>query len=339
MFIDNVANKTPVGHYRQQRTEHRGAVNFFNERPAIRSQHNHDRQDQLKLSEAAKSSATEAKILDLEKQPDAEHSLNIQIIQSMFKAITGEDLQLFAPQALEGQAEQVSVQQPSQAPNQTDTRDTGSVYRQSLSYFEAQTFTFDAKGSINTKDGQSVSFSVSLSMSRIFYAETDTTLRTTEAANAEPLIVNYAGSAAELTATHFEFVLDANGSQGQINRSGTQTPGAIPEQTGDSLESRGAATDHIESPAIKETKNNRLIGLANAIYQQLRIWQRHADGSQQLLALGEKNIGALYLGHLTNPLQSKTEQNSPVLSEVADSSMSLQQNTRTETVQQINFTA
>jgi hypothetical protein len=41
----------------------------------------------------------------------------------------------------------------------------------------------------------------------------------------------------------------------------------------------------------------------------LRLWQQNSDGSQQLMALGDKGIGAIYLGHISTPFQLTNQQN------------------------------
>lgn len=345
MHIDNAAIKSQASHSPYSRIERNGLHHFFNNRSEVGSwRHNeHDRQDQLKLSDAAKLSATQKSPVDMEKQPDAKHSLNIQIIQRMVKSITGQDLQLFSPQALQDQAEQVSVQEPTQAPTTSADSNTGLVYQQSSAYFESQTITFNAQGSINTKDGQSINFSVSLSMSHILYQETNLTLQA-GAPDSAPMTVNFEGMSAELTSTHFEFAFDTNGSPGQVNtvNSNDNPQVSVPKQTDtvtDESEPAAQSSDNTESPAVENTKNSQLISMAKFVYQQLRVWQRHADGSQQLLALGEKNLGALYLGHITTPLQPKTTDSNSALPTTAEGNMNLPQTNQTDTTQQINFTA
>lgn len=346
MLIDNAAIKSLFGHYQHSRAEHHAAGKFSNNASEIGllHRHGHNNQDQLRLSDAAKLSGTQKSPVDMAKKPDAGHVLNIQIIQRMVKAITGQDLQLLTPQALQDQADQVTVQAPTQAPDSPADSDTGLVYQQSTSYFESQTITFNAQGSINTKDGQSINFSVSLSMSHILYQETNLSLGGNDAANGSPLTVNFEGNATELTSTHFEFAIDTNGSLGQVDtlksNNNTQVPVSKPADTGnDESEQASQSTDSIEKPASKNSKDSQLISMAKFVYQQLRVWQRHADGSQQLLALGEKNLGALYLGHLTAPLQPKTADSNLALADATDSDTILPQNNQTDTTQQINFTA
>ncbi|AEF99778.1 hypothetical protein [Methylomonas methanica] len=343
MLIDNAAITSRFGHYPHPRTEHHVAGKASNNGSeiALHHRHRHNNQDQLRLSDAAKLSGTQKSPVDMAKKPDAGHALNIQIIQRMVKSITGQDLQLFSPQALQDQADQVTVQAPTQAPDSQANSDTGLVYQQSTAYFESQTITFNAQGTINTKDGQSIDFSVSLSMSHILYKETNLSLSGGDATNGSPLTVNFEGNATELTTTHFEFAFDTHGSQDQVDilksNNNTQEPASKTADTVyDQSEPASQSADSIEKPAGDDSQ---LIGMAKLVYQQLRIWQRHADSSQQLLALGEKNLGALYLGHLTAPLQPKAADSTPALAESAGGNTNLPQNNQTESTQQINFTA
>jgi hypothetical protein len=52
--------------------------------------------------------------------------------------------------------------------------------------------------------------------------------------------------------------------------------------------------------------------------------------------LGDKNIGAIYLGHATTPFQLRTADNQS-LGEVTETGVYLTENGKTGTVQQINF--
>ena len=45
------------------------------------------------------------------------------------------------------------------------------------------------------------------------------------------------------------------------------------------------------------------------IYSRLRIWMKTATGEDQLLALGEKGVGALYLGRIDTPFSVKDSSN------------------------------
>lgn len=342
MIIDNAAVKMQSDHHQQQRMQRAETFKITRNRPELKVDRSN--KDHLKLSDAGKTIGTQKNKVDLDRQPGAIHSLTMQIVRRMVKEITGQELNVFSPDELQGKVDEVSYQEPIQAPAQATDNSVGLVYERSMSYFESETMSFNAEGSISTKDGQNIAFSVSLSMSRSFYLESNVSVRAGNEAKTDPLVINFEGNAAELTTTHFEFDIDANGSLDQIAmlKSGSGMLALDKNQDGvinDGSELFGPRTGNgFEELAAYDEDNNQFIDEADSIYKQLRIWLRHSDGSQQLMALGEKNVGAIYLGHLTTPFQLKGENNAS-LGEVASSGIYLTEHGSVGTIQQINFTA
>ena len=349
MIVENAKIQMHAGHQQMQRTERKQTLTTWNNRPQVDSNilAQQNQLDKLHLSNAAKSSATQSSQLDLEQELEISDSLNMLIIRRMVKEITGQELQMFSPKDLQGSVDEVSIQPPSQSPvQQVSSTNSGSglIYDQSMSFFESESSSFSAEGIINTKDGQSLSFSVSLSMSRSFYLETSTRLQMGEQPKVDPLVINFDGNAAELSTNRFQFDIDANGSLDQIatlkSNSGMLALDKNQDgQVNDGSELFGGKTgDGFSELAVYDEDQNHFIDEADSIYQKLRIWQRHADGSQQLIGLGEKNIGAIYLGHLTTPFQLKAESDNQSLGEVAISGIYLKETGEIGTIQQINFT-
>ncbi|QPK63315.1 hypothetical protein IVG45_21355 [Methylomonas sp. LL1] len=342
MIVDNATIKMHAGHHQQQKSSRTESLKVWQNRPEPSV--SRLPKDSLKLSDAAKASGTQKTELDLEQQPDAFQSLAMQIIRRMVEEMTGQKLKLFSPHDLQGTVDEISYQEPQQPPARQQDSGAGLVYEQTLSYAESETTTFSAEGTINTKDGKSVDFSVSLSMSRSFYTESSLSVRVGDAAKTDPLVVNFDGNAAELTSTLFQFDIDADGSLDQIAtlKSNSGMLALDKNQDGkvnDGSELFGPKTgDGFAELAAYDEDNNQFIDEADSIYQQLRIWQRHEDGSEQLVALGEKNIGAIYLGHVTTPFQLKTDDNRS-LGEVASSGVYVSEQGAVGTIQQINFTA
>ena len=342
MIVDNAAVKMQSDHQQQQRIQRVETLKITRNRPELKSERSNA--DNLKLSDAGKAIGTQKNKVDLDRQPGAMHSLTMQIVRRMLKEITGQELNVFSPDELQGKVGEVSYQEPIQAPVQATDNSVGLVYQRSMSYFESESMSFNAEGSITTKDGQNIAFSVSVSMSRSFYVESNLSVRTGNEAKTDPLVINFEGNAAELTTTHFEFDIDANGSLDQIAmlKSGSGMLALDKNQDGvinDGSELFGPRTGNgFEELAAYDEDNNQFIDEADSIYKQLRIWLRHSDGSQQLMALGEKNVGAIYLGHLTTPFQLKDENNAS-LGEVASSGIYLTEQGSVGTIQQINFTA
>jgi hypothetical protein len=348
MIVENANIQMRAGHQQMQRTERKQTLTTWNNRQQVdRNIHAQQNQvDNLHLSNVAQSAATQTSQLDLEQEIEISDSLNMLIIRRMVKELTGQELQLFSPKELQGSVDEVRIQQPLQPPAQQipQTISSGMIYEQSMSFFESESSSFSAEGIINTKDGQSLSFSVSLSMSRSFYLETSTRLQMGEQPKVDPLVINFDGNAAELSTSRFQFDIDANGSLDQIatlkSNSGMLALDKNQDgQVNDGSELFGTKTgDGFSELAVYDEDQNHFIDEADSIYHKLRIWQRHADGSQQLIGLGEKNIGAIYLGHLTTPFQLKAENDNQSLGEVASSGIYLKETGEIGTIQQINFT-
>ncbi|MBD9356604.1 hypothetical protein [Methylomonas albis] len=303
-------------------------------------------QDTLDLSHAPQTSAITTQTLDTDKALSSKDTLLLQIVRRMVKEVTGRDFELYAPEDLQRQADPVTIQAPQQAPatSAPEREGYGLVYQQSASYFESETTSFSAEGSIHTKDGQNLSFSVSLSMSRRFYTESNLTMRAGDAVKTDPLVINFDGTAAELSDTRFQFDIDANGSLDQIAGLKAGSGMLALDKNRDGLINDGSelfgpkSGDGFADLAAYDDDKNQFIDAGDAIYKQLRIWQHHDDGSQQLFALGDKNIGAIYLGHLTTPFQLKDTANQ-TLGEITSSGIYLTEQGKAGSVQQLNFIA
>lgn len=344
MIIDNATIKMQTGHHQLQKSTHSESLKIWHDRPQQKSKQRLD-EDSLKLTDEAKTAGTQKTKLDLKQSLDSNDSLALQIIRRMIKEITGQELKIFSPEELYGQVDEISYQAPQQPPaNTQQSSGMGLVYEQNMSYLESETTSFNAEGSIKTKDGQDIAFSVSLSMSRTFYTESSLSIRAGDAAKTDPLVINFAGNAAELSSTFFQFDIDANGTLDQIATLKSNSGMLALDKNQDGVINDGSelfgpksGNGFTELAAYDEDKNN-FIDEADSIYKQLRIWQRHEDGSQQLMALGAKNVGAIYLGHVSTPFQLKNEDNKS-LGEVASSGVYLGEHGSVGTVQQINFTA
>ena len=302
--------------------------------------------DVVSLSKTAQTLKPEKQSLDLSEAPDAVHGAMILIIKQMIKQLTGKDFKIFSADELTADqasgAQNVDIEAAPPA-NPQASAGFGLVYEHQTVYQESESLSFSATGSIETQDGKSIEFSVKLNMSREFRMETNSSIAIGDPEKkVDPLVINFAGNAAELSQTHFEFDIDANGTADQIAGLKPGSGFLALDKNKDGVINNGSelfgpnSGNGFSELAKYDSDNNNFIDEADPIYDSLRIWQRHEDGSQQLLALGDKNIGAIYLGHVTTPLQLRTADNQS-LGEVTDSGVYLTEDGKTGTVQQINF--
>ena len=307
--------------------------------------------DTLSLSDSAQTLKTGKQSLDLSQSLDANSSVMFLIIRQMVKAITGQDFKLFTANDLTAStdggtattAKNVEIQTTPPTTNQQSSAGFGLVYEHHLAYQESESTSFTATGSIKTQDGKSIAFSVKLNMSREFRMESNSSITAGDPEKKiDPLVINFDGNSAELSQKHFEFDIDANGTTEQI---ATLKPGSgflALDKNQDGVINNGSelfgpnSGNGFSELAKYDSDNNGFIDEADPIYDSLRIWQRNEDGSQQLIALGDKNIGAIYLGHATTPFQLNTTDNQS-LGEITDTGVYLTEDGKTGTIQQINF--
>lgn len=266
----------------------------------------HDDDDDVKLSDAGHAAKTQRVDADPEKTLEAEDYLSIQIFSLMVKRITGQDLQLVTPADLQNQTGGISLQTPQQPPAVQPGPDTVPTYQQSMAYFEAQVATFNAEGTINTKDGQNVKFSVSLSMSQMFYSQATRNQPVANANPDQPLQVSYSGMAAQLTTTAFNFSIDNNGSVDQVTPQNTPLPAANAD--GKVNQDKDDKRDESLNKVMEKLDDlhESMFDAMKKFLKAMRVWQHHQDGSQQLMALGEQTLGGVFVGHLTKPLPAQT---------------------------------
>ncbi|MDO9270940.1 MAG: hypothetical protein Q7T96_17690 [Methylobacter sp.] len=300
--------------------------------------------DTLSLSNSAQTLKIEKQSLDLGETLDASQSIKLLVVKHMVKAITGYELKLFSPSELAAATGAVNVEITTTRPvSQPPSAGSGLIYEHHGVYQESERVSFSAVGSIKTQEGQSIELSVKLNMSREFRMETNFSLTADDPEKKiDPLVINFDGTAAELSQTRFEFDIDANGTTEQI---AILKPGSgflALDKNQDGVINNGSelfgpnSGNGFSELAKYDSDNNGFIDEADPIYNRLRIWQRHEDGTQQLIALGDKNIGAIYLGYATTPFQLRTADNRS-LGEITDTGVYLTEDGKTGTLQQINL--
>jgi len=196
---------------------------------------------------------------------------------------------------------------------------------------------------VRTQDGRELAFSTSLSMSRNYVEESNLIIRAGDAKKIDPLVINVDGKGVQLSQTRFNFDLDSNGSEEQLaslrpgsgflalDRNGD---GSI--NNGSELFGPGSGQGFAELAKFDED-GNHFIDEGDNIYNKLRIWSFNEDGSSQLVALGDKHIGAIFLGHVSTPFQLKNDANAS-LGEIANTGVYVREDGRAGVVQEVNLT-
>lgn len=282
--------------------------------------------------------------LDLNTDLDSRSRVNLMILEAIFEAITGRSLNLKeSKEVAEGAAKEggpAELQVDASPPSRNLRQGNDLVYQRQERYQEHEHMQFQAQGTIRTQDGREISFNVDLAMSRDFVYESN--LEVQRVQMIDPLVINFDGLGAQLSQTQFSFDLDSDGTEEQLASLKTGSGFLALDRNNDGIINNGSelfgpntGRGFAELAAYDED-GNQFIDEADSIYHQLRIWMNNEDGSKQLMALGDKNIGAIYLGHVSSPFQLKDENNNS-LGEIANSGIYLKETGEVGVVQELNL--
>lgn len=298
--------------------------------------------DHVSLSEAGKAQSAEN---DENATVDADPRLNL--IRSMIEKMTGYRIRIFDASDLQPATETPAIPAPppAQAPASAPAAGYGIEYDYRESYTETELTTFSASGTVTTADGREISFSVNLAMSRTYHEESSVSLRLGDAARKiDPLVLNFAGTAAQLTDQRFAFDLDADGNDDQIN---FVTPGSgflVFDRNGDGRINDGSelfgptSGDGFQELAALDGDNNGWIDENDAAFDQLQVWTRDSEAQEQLQSLAAAGVGAIALSRVDTPFDIKTNANE-ILGHIRNSGIFLQESGTAGTIQQIDLTA
>jgi hypothetical protein len=251
-----------------------------------------------------------------------EDKAKIQMIVAAIEGLTGKKIKLTDPAELrpkqpeEFSPVQTEMPQPEQTNPEAQSQDPvwGLQYSSYERYHETETSTFSAEGIVKTSDGQEIAISLDLTMSREFLREESVEVRM-GAALKDPLVINFDGTAAELTQRTYQFDIDSDGTEDQIhfvdpnsgflaydrNQDGAVTDGS---------ELFGTVTGNgFQELSEFDEDGNGWIDEGDTIYSNLRIWSKDQQGNDRLVALGQEDVGAIYLGHVTTPFELKDQEN------------------------------
>ncbi len=298
------------------------------------------------LGARPQNSASQAAANDRDSEIDKDPKLSL--IRTVVEMLTGHRLRFFDASDLELSADDVPA--PATPPQQSSGQATpsagfGIAYDYHAAYSEVEQTTFSASGSVRTADGREISFNLNLSMSRSYYEETNVSVRLGDAAKTtDPLVLNFAGTAAQLTDQRFSFDLDADGQQDKINFVAPGSGFLVFDRNrdgkiNDGRELFGPTTgDGFQELAAFDSDGNQWIDENDAIYDQLQVWTRDAQGHDSLRSLREANVGAINLARVATPFSIKNGANE-LLAQLRTSGTFLQEDGNAGTIQQIDLTA
>lgn len=248
---------------------------------------------------------------------DAPEDPKLLLIRAIIEAITGKSIK-FVGESAANQSDKANSTTPTMANLANIANANGSEviavssgntafglrYNSNEVIKENETTNFSASGIIKTADGKEIQFQCDLSMQRSFYMDNSTEIfmgaSTDRKSLCDPLIINFAGTAAELKNTTFAFDLNADGSAENIQELAAGSAFLVLDKNKDGKINNGnemfgtQSGDGFADLSVYDEDGNGWIDENDSVYNSLGVWNNSAYGGK-IRSLKEAGIGAIYL--------------------------------------------
>ncbi len=304
----------------------------------------------ITLSEAAQHKLPEPSIPEATLNADVSDP-KIQLLLSLLEKMTGQKLKLFNVGDLQQSSSlsQVSTSHAVSASNHSESPQSERMgfsidYSKEASYQEVEQTVFQSNGVIKTADGKEIAFDLTLSMQREFYQSSVTHLHWGDPVVTDPLIINFNGTAAQLSNQRFAFDLNSDGVAESINAPASGSGFLVFDKNDDGKinngsELFGAKTGNgFGELAQFDENHDAWLDENDAKFQQLKVWTDTTDGKGKLTSLPALGIGAIYLKATSTPFAIKDSSNQ-TLGLVRASSVWVSEEGSVNTIQQIDLSA
>lgn len=268
----------------------------------------------------------------------------IKLLITIVEALTGRKVNLFDAKELATADNDIDAEKLEQVRNAQQKEGWGLEYDYHESVKEVESTSYTAQGIVKTADGKTLNFTVDLQMSRSFESETNISIRAGDGIPKDPLVINFDGTAAELSGKKFSFDIDADGTKENISFVSSASGFLALDKDGngkidDGSELFGALSgDGFADLAVYDDDGNGWIDENDAIFAKLLIWTKDHDGNDSLRSLADHGVGALYLGNAATDF-NLNDSNNVQHGQIRSTGVYLNENGTVGTMQQIDLFA
>ncbi len=290
--------------------------------------------DALNITEEARRLAEEQEAEDNALSPE------MRAVKMLLESISGKSFHVYSSNELA--TKDGGKEAASSTGNGQSRVGWSADYESRTSYYEAEQTTFSASGIVKTADGRELSFELSMQMSREYAVETGFSFHVGDPVAVDPLVLNFDGTAAELTSTKFAFDLNSDGRDEQISFAEPGSGFLVFDRNKDGIVNNGSELfgprtgNGFEELRAYDADANNWIDEQDDIYDQLKIWAKDHQGRDVLHSLREREVGALFLGSTATPF-SVTNTDNERLGQVVSSGIYLHEDGTPGALQQINL--
>jgi len=207
---------------------------------------------------------------------------------------------------------------------------------------ETETTCFDTTGTAVTTDGRSLSFNISLEMSRSFVEMAEEQIDFGQPRLCDPLVINLNTNVASVSDQKFFFDIDTDGKNDEISMLSKDSGYLALDTNADGIVNDGSELFGTQSGngfkdlLEHDEDGNGWIDEADSIFQKLKIWSMDENGNSTLIDLKEAGVGAIYLGYENTEFSLKNASNE-TNAVIQKTGLFLYENGTSGTVQQMDL--
>lgn len=289
-----------------------------------------------------------------EALPDDEKlkaDLRYQLVKSLFEQITGTsfeessiqiklDVSSGAPQIATDAANPAAAHAAQHA-NPPAAPSTPQIHeKRTETYTESEETNFKARGNLTTSDGRKIDFTVDLTLQRNYSEEN--TRHLINGKPVDPLVINLDGQQVALNEASVSFDLNGDGQTEQVHFVNQGSAFLALDKNGDGLINDGKelfgpqSGDGFSDLAAYDNDRNQVIDENDAVFSQLRLYNKDHEGNDRLSSLQEQGIGAIFLQNTATPFALKDQQNQ-LQGQVRSSGVFLYESGKAGVVQQVDL--
>ncbi len=258
--------------------------------------------DEVTISDHAKCMAKDCENLDSDRTKEDMESPKMLLKRLLAEVLSGRKVRLLDPSDSKKIQENSEIHhEPVSQGEKSNSQGEGwgISYDYQKSHYERESVSFSAAGIIKTADNREITFALNLDMDREYLSHESFSFRAGDAALVDPLVINFNGTAAQLSDMKFAFDLDSNGVEEEIPVLGPGSGFLVIDANRDGQVNNGSelfgpqtGNGFLELSAHDLDANN-WIDENDPVYEQLHVWTMNSEGGSNLRSLKEAGIGAI----------------------------------------------
>ncbi len=208
---------------------------------------------------------------------------------------------------------------------------------------ETENTAFTSVGNVQTADGRSIDFGITVEMSRSFMEKNEFVSEEAAYIFTDPLVINLKNSPASVSDQKFLFDIDADGKEDNISFLNEGSGFLSLDKNGDGVINDGnelfgtKSGDGFKDLAAYDKDHNGWIDEADDVFKQLKIWTKDAEGNDSLIDLKTAGVGALFLGNVSTQFSLNNMETNDTNAMIRSTGVYLMENGGVGTLQHVDL--